>query len=59
MRFAFFGFLACAVLPSFSLGQAPVFKVTPEESKIDFSVKASVALEGKFEKWTVSTGSEE
>jgi polyisoprenoid-binding protein YceI len=51
MRFAFFGLLACAVLPSFTLGQAPVFKVTPEESKIDFSVKASVALEGKFEKW--------
>jgi polyisoprenoid-binding protein YceI len=51
MRFAFFGLLACAVLPPFTLGQAPVFKVTPEESKIDFSVKASVALEGKFEKW--------
>ena len=54
MRFAFFGLLACAVLPSFTLGQAPVFKVTPEESKIDFSVKASVALEGKFEKWDAS-----
>src|SRR5579863_4750176 len=51
MKFAFLGLLACAVLPSFTLGQAPVFKVTPEESKIDFSVKASVALEGKFEKW--------
>jgi polyisoprenoid-binding protein YceI len=54
MRFAFFGLLACAVLPPFTLGQAPVFKVTPEESKIDFSVKASVALEGKFEKWDAS-----
>jgi len=51
MRFAFFGLLVCAMLPSYALGQAPVFKVTPEESKIDFSVKASVALEGKFEKW--------
>ena len=51
MRFAFFGLLTCAMLPSLTLGQAPVFKVTPEESKIDFSVKASVALEGKFEKW--------
>jgi polyisoprenoid-binding protein YceI len=39
------------MLPSLTLGQAPVFKVTPEESKIDFSVKASVALEGKFDKW--------
>ena len=51
MRCAFFGLLACAMLPSFTLGQAPVFKVSPEESKIDFSVKASVALEGIFEKW--------
>ena len=51
MRFAFFGLLACTMLPSFTLGQAPVFKVSPEESKIEFSVKASVALEGKFEKW--------
>jgi hypothetical protein len=44
MRFAFFGLLACAMLPSLTLGQAPAFKVSPEESKIDFSVKASVAL---------------
>jgi polyisoprenoid-binding protein YceI len=51
MRFAFFGLLACGMLPSLTLGQAPVFKVSPEESKIDFSVKASVALEGKFDKW--------
>jgi polyisoprenoid-binding protein YceI len=54
MRFAFFGLLACAMLPSLTLGQAPVFKITPELSKIDFSVKASVALEGKFEKWDAS-----
>ena len=54
MRIAFFGLLVCAMLPSCTLGQAPVFKVTPEESKIDFSVKASVALEGKFEKWDAS-----
>jgi polyisoprenoid-binding protein YceI len=54
MRFAFFGLLTCAMLPSLTLGQAPVFKVTPEESKIDFFVKASVALEGKFEKWDAS-----
>jgi polyisoprenoid-binding protein YceI len=30
---------------------APVFKVTPVESSIKFNVKASVALEGTFEKW--------
>jgi polyisoprenoid-binding protein YceI len=46
--------VASAILPSLTRAQAPVFKVTPEESKIDFSVKASVALEGKFEKWDAS-----
>jgi len=51
MRLAFFGLLACAMLPSLTRAQAPVFKITPEQSKIDFSVKASVALEGVFEKW--------
>jgi polyisoprenoid-binding protein YceI len=29
----------------------PVFEVTPVESSIKFSVKASVAIEGKFDKW--------
>ena len=51
MRLTIFCLVASAMLPSFTLGQAPVFKVSPEESKIDFSVKASVALEGVFEKW--------
>jgi polyisoprenoid-binding protein YceI len=32
--------------------EAPVFLITPEDSSIKFSVKASVALEGDFEKWT-------
>jgi polyisoprenoid-binding protein YceI len=30
---------------------APMFKVTPVESSIKFNVKASVALEGTFDKW--------
>ena len=54
MRLAVVCLVASAMLPSFTLGQAPVFKIFPEESKIDFSVKASVALEGKFEKWDAS-----
>jgi polyisoprenoid-binding protein YceI len=29
----------------------PVFKITPVESKIKFGVKASVPIEGTFEKW--------
>ena len=48
--------LLCLVLsaafPSLSRAQdVPVFAVTPEESDIKFFVKASVAIEGKFNKW--------
>jgi polyisoprenoid-binding protein YceI len=51
MRTAILCLAACAVLATATRAQAPVFKITPEQSKIDFSVKASVALEGIFEKW--------
>jgi polyisoprenoid-binding protein YceI len=51
MRLAFLCFLASAALPSLSQEPPPVFAVTPEESKITFYVKASVALEGTFDKW--------
>src|SRR5215831_1611210 len=43
--------LASAVLPSVTQAQAPVFVITPEDSSIKFFVKASVALEGTFDKW--------
>jgi hypothetical protein len=29
----------------------PVFKITPVKSTIKFAVKASVAIEGTFDKW--------
>jgi polyisoprenoid-binding protein YceI len=29
----------------------PVFEVTPLESKVNFEVEASVAIQGKFDKW--------
>ena len=51
MRLPVLCLLACFVFPSVSRAQAPVFKVTTEDSSIKFSVKASVALEGTFEKW--------
>ena len=34
-----------------SSGEAPVFKITPVVSKVTFYVKASVQLEGTFDKW--------
>jgi len=33
---------------------APEFEITPEQSKISFAVKASVSLDGVFEKWDAS-----
>jgi polyisoprenoid-binding protein YceI len=38
-------------MPSSSRAQVPVFSVTPTESSIRFSVKSSVAIVGKFDKW--------
>jgi polyisoprenoid-binding protein YceI len=39
------------MLPSVSRAQAPVFVITPQQSTIKFDVKASVAIEGTFDKW--------
>lgn len=47
-------FLAAALLAPMSLAQAPVFQVVPAQSSVKFSVKASVALEGNFDKWDAS-----
>ena len=51
MRLTILCLIASAVLPSLSRAQAPIFAITPEESTVKFNVKASVAIEGKFEKW--------
>jgi polyisoprenoid-binding protein YceI len=51
MRLAVLCLLSAALLPSLAQAQAPVFAITPEDSSIKFFVKASVALEGNFEKW--------
>ena len=46
--------LAFVLLPCASYAQAPVFAVTPAESSVRFSVKSSVALVGKFDKWNAT-----
>jgi polyisoprenoid-binding protein YceI len=51
MRFAVLCFLASTVLPSISRAQAPTFAIAQDDSTIKFSLKASVALEGVFDKW--------
>jgi polyisoprenoid-binding protein YceI len=51
MRFAVLCLLVSTMLPSVSRAQDPVFTITPEESDVKFFVKASVAIDGKFNKW--------
>ena len=51
MRIVVLCFLASAALPTLSQDQVPVFAISPEESKISFYIKSSVALEGTFDKW--------
>jgi polyisoprenoid-binding protein YceI len=51
VRLTILGLIASALLSSVSRAQAPVFAITPEGSTVVFSVKASVAIVGKFEKW--------
>ncbi len=51
MRLTVFCLLAFAVLPSVGRAQAPIFEVTPVDSRIKFDVEASVAIAGKFDKW--------
>ena len=52
MRLAVLCFLASTVLPLVSRAQeAPVFAITQAESSIAFKVKASVAIQGTFDKW--------
>jgi polyisoprenoid-binding protein YceI len=51
MRYGVLCLLVSAVLSSVSRAQVPVFVITPDESKITFYVKASVALTGTFDKW--------
>jgi polyisoprenoid-binding protein YceI len=46
---------ASALLPPLVQAQAPVFVISPPpQSTIKFSVKASVAIEGTFDKWDAS-----
>jgi polyisoprenoid-binding protein YceI len=51
MRLAVLCLLASVVFPSLSRAQVPTFKITTEDSSIKFAVKASVAINGTFDKW--------
>jgi polyisoprenoid-binding protein YceI len=51
IRLAVVCLAASAVFPSLSQAQVPVFKISTEDSSIKFNVKASVAVNGTFDKW--------
>jgi len=44
-------FFASIIFPSLSRSQAPIFEISPIESSINFHVKSSVKIAGKFAKW--------
>lgn len=44
----------CSVIHAQSPAGVPVFKTDTENSSIKFSVKASVAIDGTFDKWTAA-----
>ena len=46
--------LAQAAFPQQSVGQAPVYEITPVESSIKFDVESSVAIKGTFSKWNAT-----
>ncbi len=51
MRLVTLCLLAAAMFPAVSRAQVPVFKITTEDSSVKFAVKASVAINGTFDKW--------
>jgi polyisoprenoid-binding protein YceI len=51
MRLVTLCLLAVALFPAVSRAQVPVFKITTEDSSVKFAVKASVAINGTFDKW--------
>ena len=51
IRLAVLCLLTSIALPALGQEETPVFVITPEESKITFYIKSSVALEGSFKKW--------
>jgi polyisoprenoid-binding protein YceI len=51
MRLVTLCLLAGALFPAVSRAQVPVFKITTQDSSVKFAVKASVAINGTFDKW--------
>lgn len=58
MRTILFYLVACVLFAPLTRAQStwdvPVFRIVPEESAIHFSVKASVPVDGTFDKWSAT-----
>ncbi|MGC1784354.1 MAG: YceI family protein [Acidobacteriaceae bacterium] len=54
MRSVIVCLLAFLLLPRASHAQTPVLAVIPAESSVRFSVKSSIALAGRFDKWNAT-----
>lgn len=51
VRLTILSILASVAFPPLSRSQAPIFEITRADCRIDFHVKASVKIAGKFDKW--------
>jgi polyisoprenoid-binding protein YceI len=54
MRSAILCLLASALLPPLAQAQVPVIVITQQDSSVKFNVKASVAIDGTFDKWAAT-----
>jgi polyisoprenoid-binding protein YceI len=46
--------LFCPITPAQSSKEVPIYRITPVQSTITFGVKASISIEGTFEKWNAT-----
>lgn len=46
--------LAAFIFPPISRSQAPIFEINRADGRIDFNVKASVKIAGKFDQWNAT-----
>ena len=51
LRLTVLWMVAAIVFPTLSRAQGPIFEVSPVDSWINFHVKSSVKIAGKFDKW--------
>jgi polyisoprenoid-binding protein YceI len=51
MKWMLLGLVALLAFPSVVRAEAPVFTIVPEGSSVTFRVKASVPIQGRFDRW--------